>query len=177
MARNFGPVFQKQVNERKSNKRRTRETEARQCEKVERHPFYCSWKIRSSRKPSKKSRKRLELPMEAVVSCKLKTKKRPNKLQVTDSETTESNKLQKTKHACMVQAHASTRKSSERNLSKRSRRPHCRTGVQIFKSLQSRAQVRSHPPGDANSGCKSSSGQRMGEARKVASLAHDQSKE
>ena len=75
-------------------------------------------KIRSSRKPSKKSRKRLELPMEAVVPCNLKTKKRPNKLQVTDSETKQSNKLQKTKHPCMVEAHASTRKRSERNLSK-----------------------------------------------------------
>ena len=35
----------------------------------------------------------------------------------------------------------------------------------------------SHAPGDENSGCENSSGRRMEEARKVASLANDQSKE
>ena len=55
--------------------------------------------------------------MEAAVPCKLKTKKRPKKLQETDSETEESNKVQKNK-ACIAEAHASTRKSSERKLSK-----------------------------------------------------------
>ena len=52
--------------------------------------------------------------------CKLVTTKRPNnnKLLETDSETKGSNKIQKTKHACIVEAHDSTRKRLESTLPK-----------------------------------------------------------
>ena len=54
--------------------------------------------------------KKFDVPMEAAMPCKLWTKKRPNKLQEADSETIESYKNQKTKHACILEAHESTRK-------------------------------------------------------------------
>ena len=49
--------------------------------------------------------------------------------------------------------------------------------VQFDESQQFGAQVCSYASSDENSGCESSSGQRMGEARKVASVPIDQSKE
>ena len=45
--------------------------------------------------------------------CKLRKTKRPNKLLETDSETKGSNKIQKTKHVCIAEAHESTRKLFE----------------------------------------------------------------
>ena len=56
--------------------------------------------------------------MEAAMPCKLRTKKCPNKLREADSETKESHKMQKTKHACIVEAHESTRKRLESTLQK-----------------------------------------------------------
>ena len=60
---------------------------------------------------------KLEIPMEAAMPCKLRTTKRPNNLpnmwRETDDETKGSNNVQKTKHACIVEAHESTRKLSE----------------------------------------------------------------
>ena len=50
-------------------------------------------------------------------------------------------------------------------------------GVQLVESLQPCAQVRSYAPSDENTRCKSSSGQRMVEARTVAGLASDQCEE
>ena len=41
--------------------------------------------------------------------CKLRTTKRPNKLLETDSDTRRCNKFQKTKHACIVEAHEPTK--------------------------------------------------------------------
>ena len=61
----------------------------------------------------KDARKRWEIPMEAAMSCKMGTKKRPSKLRETDSETKESNNIQKTKRASIVEAHDSTRKRLE----------------------------------------------------------------
>ena len=48
----------------------------------------------------------------------MRTKKRSNKSRVTDDETKSSNKIQKTKHACIVEAHESTRKDLESTPSK-----------------------------------------------------------
>ena len=48
------------------------------------------------------ARKKLEIPVEAAMLCKLRTKKRPDKSRETDDETKGSNKVQKTKHACIV---------------------------------------------------------------------------
>ena len=55
------------------------------------------------------ARKKLEIPMEAVVPCKLRKTKRPNKLLETGSETKRSNKIQKPKQACIVEALESAR--------------------------------------------------------------------
>ena len=62
----------------------------------------------------KKARKKLEIPMESAILCKMGTKKRSMKLRETARETTESNK--ETKHACIVEAHESTRKRLESTL-------------------------------------------------------------
>ena len=56
---------------------------------------------------------KLEIPMEAAVLCKLKTMKRPFKQREIDSESKGSNKIQKTKHACIAEAHESTRQRLE----------------------------------------------------------------
>ena len=56
------------------------------------------------------AREKLEILMEAAMPCKMRTKKRSNKSRVTDDEIHGSNELQKTKHACIVEAHESTRK-------------------------------------------------------------------
>ena len=65
------------------------------------------------RETIKYARRKSEIPLEAAMTCKLRTTKRPNKLLETDSETKGSNKIQKTKHACIVEAHESTRKRLE----------------------------------------------------------------
>ena len=57
----------------------------------------------------KNATKKLEIPLEG-------TKKLSNRLRETASETTESNKIQKRKHACIVEAHESTRKRLETTL-------------------------------------------------------------
>ena len=51
--------------------------------------------------------------MEAALPRELRTKKRPDVLRATDSETKESSNIQKTKHACIEEAHESTRKRLE----------------------------------------------------------------
>ena len=59
-----------------------------------------------------------EIPMEAATSCKLRKKKRPNKLRETDDENQRFQQNPKTQHACIGEAHASTRKRLERTLPK-----------------------------------------------------------
>ena len=48
----------------------------------------------------KYARKMLEIPMEAAMPCKMRTKERPKKSRETDDETKGSNKIQKNK-VCM----------------------------------------------------------------------------
>ena len=63
----------------------------------------------------KKARKKLEVHMEAAMSCKMVTRKRVRKSQESAaSETIDSNK--KTKHACIVESHESARKRLESTL-------------------------------------------------------------
>ena len=50
--------------------------------------------------------------------CKLRGKKRPNMTRETDDETKGSNNIQKTKHACIVEAHESRRQRVESTLQK-----------------------------------------------------------
>ena len=61
--------------------------------------------MESVRNSPKKLQKKLEVPMEAAMPCKLETEESSKRLCETASETTESNKVQKTKHACIVEAH------------------------------------------------------------------------
>ena len=83
-----------------------RKTEARQCAKVERHLF-----IDLDDKEFKgKTMKNLELSVEAAMPCKLKTFRY--------RETCGESNDRKSKHACIVEAHESTRKRLEWTLSK-----------------------------------------------------------
>ena len=108
--------------------------------------------------------------MKAAMPCKLKTF-RPKETR------SESNEIQKSKHACIVEAHESSRKRLERTLPKDQEDHIAEQGFNSFSPKKSYAQVHSCTPSDENSGCQSRSGQRMGEARKVAGLANDQNKE
>ena len=56
--------------------------------------------------------------MEATVPCELRTTKRPNKSRETDDGTKGSNKIQKAKHACIVETRESTRRGLELTLAK-----------------------------------------------------------
>ena len=58
------------------------------------------------------ARKGLGVLVQVTMPCKLGAKKRMN-LRETASESDESNNIQKTKHACIVEAHESTRKRLE----------------------------------------------------------------
>ena len=58
----------------------------------------------------KNARKKLEIPKEAAMPCKVGTKNRSKKSREHDDEIQSSNKIRKTKHACFVEAHESTRR-------------------------------------------------------------------
>ena len=61
----------------------------------------------------------MEIPMEAAMPCKMvKQRSDQKKLRASVSESDESKKIQKTKHACIVEAHESTRKRLEPTLPK-----------------------------------------------------------
>ena len=70
--------------------------------------------------------------------CKMGTKKRSG-FQETDAKSCESNKIPKTKHACIVEAHESTRKRMDS--SEKSRASHRRERVQFSYSLQFGSQI------------------------------------
>ena len=56
-------------------------------------------------------------------------------------------------------------------------RSYCGNGTQFSKSLQSCAQVYLHASSNETTGCQRSGRHRMGKARKISSMANDQSKE
>ena len=80
---------------------------------------------------------------KAAMLCKLRTTKRPNRLLGTDSGTKEPNKIQKTKHACIVEAHESARKRLGSTP-----RSHRGERVQFAKSLRFGAQLCAYAPSD-----------------------------
>ena len=69
------------------------------------------------KKPSKKSKEQLDVPMEAALPCKEGTKKH-SEFQETGAKSDEFNKIRKTKHTCIVEAHESTRKHLDSPLPK-----------------------------------------------------------
>ena len=60
----------------------------------------------------KNAESKLEVPMEAALPCKKGTKKLSS-FQETEAKSCESNKIPKTKHACIVEAYESTRQRLE----------------------------------------------------------------
>ena len=115
--------------------------------------------------------------MEAAMPCKLRTMKRPLKQREVDSESNGSNKIQKNQAFMHRGSSGVHERAFGRDSTERSRTSHCGDGVQFIESFSSCAEVCSFAPSNENSRCKGSSGQRVGEARKVAGLAIDQSKE
>ena len=89
--------------------------------------------------------------------CKMGTKKRSTRLRETASETTESNKVQKIKHACIGEAHESSRKRFESTLP---RDHEDRVAGKGFTSMTHQMLVHKISCASSNddSGCESSSG-------------------
>ena len=87
-----------------------RETEARQCANFEGHLFYRSgWS--GVQGNHQKTQKKMELPMEAAMPFKLKTFRHRETC-------SESYEIRKSKYACIMEAHESTREHLERTLPK-----------------------------------------------------------
>ena len=60
----------------------------------------------------KKRKEQLDVPMEAALPCK-KEQRSTSGLQEAEAKSCEPNKIPKTKHACIVEAHESTRQRLE----------------------------------------------------------------
>ena len=150
-----------------------RESEARPCWKVERHLFICPDDKNKVEKPLKTQGKswNFQQKLPCLVSW------RPRRVRTSiEKSKADPHKILTPKHACIVEAHESARKRLEGTLSKDHRDHIAEKVVPLVESVQSCVQVRSHAPSGENSGCENRSGQRMGEARKDASMANDQSK-
>ena len=93
--------------------------------------------------------------------------------QETEAKSCESDKIPETKHACIVEAHESTKQRLELSLPEDHEDHIAGKGY----NPQIGAQFYSHASSDQNSGCESSSGQGMEEARNDSSLAVGQCKE
>ena len=130
--------------------------------------------MESSREPFKTQGRCWKVPMEAAMPCQMGGKKR-FRLRETAGESDESDN-RRSKHGCIVESHESTRRRLERTLPKD---PEDRIAGKGF-----------HPwgitilctslflfPKQRKIGCKSRCGQRVGAARKTASMANGQSKE
>ena len=91
------------------------ESEARQCAKVERHPIILIQMTRCSRKPCKNERKKVRPSNGSRYARKAEDDER---LVPAGMPAGESSNIQKSMHACIVEAHESTRKRLERTLSK-----------------------------------------------------------
>ena len=146
-------------------------TKARQWSETERLFFFVDLDDGEVEEAIKSASKELEISMEAAIPCKLRTKKSPNKSRETDDETKGSNKIQMTERAYIVEAHESTSKRWEPTLPKDHEDHIAERG---FNSLSHYNLVHKFvpvPQAMKNSGCGSSSGQRMGEVRKVGNVA------
>ena len=116
------------------------------------------------------NRRKLEVPMEAAMPCKMGTKMRSKKSRVTDDETKGSNTIPKTGHACIVAAHGSTRQRLESTLPKDHENHIAEKG---FNSTSHKHLVHKFipmPQAMKIPDAESRSGQRMGDVRKVAML-------
>ena len=119
--------------------------------------------------PSSFTRK-LEVPTDAAMPCKRGTKKH-FQFQETEAKSCESNKIPQTKHACIVEAHESTRQRLELSL------PESHEDRIASKGKNSRTdynlvhEVYSNVFSNEDSGCKSCSGQGMEKARDNPSVA------
>ena len=91
----------------------------------------------------KNAMKKLELRVEAAMPCEVMN----HKYMETSGESDNRTPM----HACIVEAHESTRKRLERALPKDCEDRIAGKGFNSFISIQSCAQVRSCAPGDENS--------------------------
>ena len=109
----FGQECQKLLRRRKNKNGRAKNQSLTMLENWE--VFTSSIrKMECTRNPSKNARK-MEVPVEGAMPCKMGTRMRSRELQETAARRiTESNR--KTKYACIVQAHESTRKRLESTL-------------------------------------------------------------
>ena len=103
----FGLACCKQPKSKKSKNGLSR-VKAWQCSKIVRDIYFIDLEDEEYKETIKNARKKLEVPMEAVVPCQMETRKRAWKLRETVvSEKTNPHK--KTKYVCVVEAHESTR--------------------------------------------------------------------
>ena len=106
--------------------------------------------------------------------CMKGTKKRSS-FQETEATSGESNKIPETKHACIVEAHESTRLRVESSLPKDHEDHIAGRGYNSVTHYKMVHKSIPTPQAMNNSGCESSSGQGMEEARNESSLAVGQS--
>ena len=99
------------------------------------------------------------------MSCKKGATKRL-KQRETASESDESNNIQKTKHACIVEAHESTRKRLEPTLLKDHERHIAGNRENFDKSVHKKCTIYSEATSNETSGCERRSGQKIGRSSK-----------
>ena len=116
------------------------------------------------------ARRKLEVHMDAAMPCKKSTKS-PTSSQETEARSDEFNEIPKnTKDACMVEAHESTRKRLDSSLPKDHEDHIAGKGYNRMTHYHLVHKI-SDASSDENSGCESSSGQGMEEARNDSGLA------
>ena len=124
----------------------------------------------------KKAWRKLEVPVEAAMLCKRGTKKRSS-FQETWVKSCDFNNIQKPKHACIVEAHESTRKRLESSLPKDHEDHMAEKGFNSSSHFFLMHEICFHASSEEILDARGSSGQRVGEARKVAGVAIDQSEQ
>ena len=120
----------------------------------------------------KDARKKLQVPMEAAILCHNGTKKRSS------FQETEATSCDSKDKACMHRGSSWVHETTFGMISTERSEDHM--AGKGYNSIAQYALVRKFISGassDEHSGCDSSRGQRIGEARKVARVAIDQSKE
>ena len=146
---------------------------SQQCSKVERHLFHRSRRWGGYRNHQK--RKEKVGSSNACGNALQKGTKKHSQLQETEATSGESDKLPKTKHACIVEAHESTRQRVESSLPKDHEDHIAGRGYNSVTHYKMVHKSIPTPQAMNNSGCESSSGQGMEEARNESSLAVGQS--
>ena len=146
--------------------------------------------MKTSRTFWKNARRKLEVPMPAAMLCRTKqpwTNAREvgsacgSSYVLQGHESPVQGNLRRIRHSQQIKTcmhHGSSRVHEEAfgmNSAIRSRRSHCREGIQFIKTLQSCAQVHSCAPSNENTRCENSSGQGVGEAFKKTGMAADES--